>query len=388
MIIFERNISEQEKGWIRIVVYNKEEELSDLREEWNALLQKIPSASIYLTWDWALACWKVFGRDCQLFIVAAYEEDILVGLAPFWISHKLAKRIFSYKTLELIPGSPSLLGGDHLDIMAVPEKRSAIIGAMLHSVMAGSWDVLRWESIPASSPNIGALAAAFQKGKITYDLKPASICPYITLPDSWEEFLTLQCSAKFRRSIRYAIKRLDTEHSTSLVRADSPQDFSHGLKRLEDLHEERWGEKSLFRQDDFRTFHREIARAFSARGWLRLYLLIVDGKEVAVNYGFRYGPTFFGYQTGWKKNWEKFSVGTVLLAKVIQVELGEGAREFDLARGADEYKFHWTSDFREELQLNAYRPSWRARLIHFSAFCQNWQTRLVRRGQSLVTLRR
>jgi CelD/BcsL family acetyltransferase involved in cellulose biosynthesis len=365
MTVPAKNVSQLEAAQIRIVVYTEEEELYRLREEWDALLQKVSSANIYLTWEWAFACWKIFGRDCRLFLVAAYEGDQLVGLAPLRISRKLGKGVLPYNTLEFIPGSPSLIGGDHLDIMVVPEKRSAIIGVMLHSIIAGSWDVLRWESIPASSPNMGALATAFQKGKITYGLKPASICPYITLPDSWEESLALLPSAKFRRNVRYSIRKLDRDHSTSIVRADSPQDFSYGLKRLENLHEERWGKESIFRQRGFRAFHEEVAKAFSLRGWLRLYLLIVDGEEVAANYAFRYGSTLFGYQVGWKKAWEKYSVGTVLLAKVIQQELAQGAREIDLARGAQAYKFRWTSDFREEVRLTAYCPSWRGRLVHW-----------------------
>jgi CelD/BcsL family acetyltransferase involved in cellulose biosynthesis len=100
-------------------------------------------------------------------------------------------------------------------------------------------------------------------------------------------------------------------------------------------------------------------------GWLRLYLLIVDGEEVAANYGFRYGSTFSGYQVGWKKAWEKYSVGTVLLAHVIQQELAHGAREFDLSRGEDAYKFFWTSDFRDDVHITAYRPSWRGHLVRW-----------------------
>jgi hypothetical protein len=388
MVIPAQGISQPESVRIRIVVYDKEEQLYQLREEWDALLKKIPTAGIYLTWEWALACWRVFGRDCQLFLLAAYDGDKLVGLAPLRSTLKSGKLINTYTVLELIPGSPLILGADHLDIIAIAEKRPLIIGAMAKSILALSWDMLRWVSIPASSPNMVFLAEAFHSEKITLRIKPISICPYITLTDNWEEFLELRCSARFRKAIRYAIRRLESDYSVSLIRMDSPQDFLAGLKSLEFLHEERWGEMNLFRQAGFRAFHEEISQTFSLRGWLRIYLLIVDGKEVAVNYGFRYGSTFFGYQAGWKKGWGNHSVGNVLLAKVIQRELIEGAREIDLARGDEEYKFHWAHDSREDVQLIAYRRSWQARLLHFSAFLSNQRDRLLQLGSSMVSSKR
>ena len=380
--------SKVEGDKIRIVVYKTEQEFRGLQSQWNALLQKISSASIYLTWEWAFACWKVFGVNCELFLVAAYDADLLIGLAPFWISRRHGERLFSYKALEYIPGCQPLLGADHLDIIVAQENGPAILGPMLRAVTAGAWDVLRWESMPASSPSVGVLRATLEQARISGGRGLTSICPYISLPGSWEDYLREQCSPKFRRTIRHAVRRLGTEHSAALIRADSPEEYSLGLKQLEKLHEERWGTASLFHQEGFRNFHEDVARAFSLKGWLRVYILRVDGRDVAVNYGYRYGSTFYGYQTGWTKNMESLSVGTVLLAKVIQQELEQGATEIDLARGAEAYKFHWTSSAREEAQLSAYRPNWRGRVLEFDARRSDWRARLAHWRRSFFAARK
>jgi hypothetical protein len=366
-----------ESNQVKIVLYEEDDDLYQLREKWEILLQKVPSAGIFLTWEWTIACWSIFGKDCQLFLLAAYEENELVGLAPLRISHKRFLGIHIFKTLEFIPGSPRILGADHLDIIAIPEKRSAIVATMLNYIIASSWDFLIWGSIPDISPNIVVLTRAFEKERITYDLKPAYISPYISLPDSWDEYFTVQCSAEYQRTVKRAIRNLERDHSTSIIRVDSPQDFSLGLSTLEDLHGERWGKKSLFRIRGFLPLHEEVARAFSLRGWLRSYFLIVNGEEVAALYGFRYGATFFYYQAGRKRDWESYSVGTILMAKVIQQELGQGAKEIDLGRGNEAYKFHWTSHFREDLQLTAYRSSWQTHLVHFTTNLHNLRAKLA-----------
>jgi CelD/BcsL family acetyltransferase involved in cellulose biosynthesis len=387
MIVARQDHTKAEGDKIRIVVYKTEAQFRNLRSEWTALLRRIPSAGIYLTWEWVFSCWKVFGANCQLFLIAAYDGESLVGLAPFWISQTRRGKHLSYQALEYIPGCHPLLGADHLDLIVVEQNGDAVLGCMLQPLTGAPWDILAWDGIPAASPSLGALRARFAQAHISYRTPQTSICPYITLPDSWEDYLTGQCSPKFRRTIRHAIRRLETEHSISFIRADSLEDYTLGLEQLEKLHEERWGAASLFHQKGFRQFHEEVARAFALKDWLRIYVLRVDGRDVAVNYGFRYGSTFYGYQTGWTRDMESLSVGTVLLAKVIQEELVQGAKEIDLARGAEAYKFHWTSNAREEVRVNAYRPNWRGRVLLFDAWQADGRARVAHWRRSFFSRR-
>ena len=53
------------------------------------------------------------------------------------------------------------------------------------------------------------------------------------------------------------------------------------------------------------------------RGWLRLWVLEADGKAVAAWYGFRFAQIDWYYQSGRDPDWERQSVGFVLLAHTI-----------------------------------------------------------------------
>ena len=91
-----------------------------------------------------------------------------------------------------------------------------------------------------------------------------------------------------------------------------------------------------------------------ARGWLRLFVLRLNGKPAASLYGFRYNGVFYFYQSGFDPAYRKHSVGLVTMALTIKAALEEGAEECDLLHGGEEYKFHWTHAVREIGQLVVY----------------------------------
>ena len=62
-----------------------EDKLPDsVGEEWNGLLSDSSADTIFLTWEWILCWWQVYGAKYQLALTLVYNEsDKLVGAAPF-----------------------------------------------------------------------------------------------------------------------------------------------------------------------------------------------------------------------------------------------------------------------------------------------------------------
>jgi CelD/BcsL family acetyltransferase involved in cellulose biosynthesis len=92
------------------------------------------------------------------------------------------------------------------------------------------------------------------------------------------------------------------------------------------------------------------------RGWLRLYVLRLDGRPAASLYGFKYGPVFYFYQSGLDPSFEKQSVGLVIMGLAIQKAIEEGAEEYDFLHGGESYKFLWARGTRELTRLELYPP--------------------------------
>ena len=118
------------------------------------------------------------------------------------------------------------------------------------------------------------------------------------------------------------------------------------MRTLGELHEARWGAEGSGRlQRRPRRFPPGLRRAALERGWLRLWLAEVDGKAVAAWYGFRFGDAEWYYQSGRDPDWDKDSVGLVLLAHTIREAFDDGLRTYRLLRGGESYKDRFaTSD--------------------------------------------
>ena len=110
------------------------------------------------------------------------------------------------------------------------------------------------------------------------------------------------------------------------------------------------------------AFHREFVDLAAGRGWLRLLILWVDNAPAAAIYGLRYGKTFYFYQSGFDPTYGKQSVGLVMMGLAIKAAIEEGASEYDLLHGAEEYKFHWANQVRDLGRVEFYPPNAEGRI--------------------------
>jgi CelD/BcsL family acetyltransferase involved in cellulose biosynthesis len=112
------------------------------------------------------------------------------------------------------------------------------------------------------------------------------------------------------------------------------------LDDLFSLHSMRWPGSSFA---GLEPFHREFAATALRNGWLRLWILEVDGVAAAAWYGFRYANTEHYYQSGWHPAFAADSVGQVLLMHTIRAALEDGVSEYRFGRGGESYKYHYAN---------------------------------------------
>lgn len=122
-----------------------------------------------------------------------------------------------------------------------------------------------------------------------------------------------------------------------------------GMTALFDLHQKRWNARWLpgvLGSKRVQAFHRDVAHAFLANGWLRLHLLTVDGTIRAALYCFTWGRSTYYYLGGFAPELSKYSLGTLLTGKAIRMAIEEGCAEFDFLRGNEDYKYRWLPEVR------------------------------------------
>jgi CelD/BcsL family acetyltransferase involved in cellulose biosynthesis len=153
----------------------------------------------------------------------------------------------------------------------------------------------------------------------------------------WEEFLAGR-STNLRQQVRRRERRLARGHDMRFRLVDDADALPAALDALFALHQSRWADAGATDFARTQQFHRAFAARALERGWLRLWLLEVDDHPVAVWYGFRFGGADWYYQSGRDPDWERYSVGAVLLAHTIRDCVEAGLPRYLLLRGDEPYK--------------------------------------------------
>jgi CelD/BcsL family acetyltransferase involved in cellulose biosynthesis len=198
----------------------------------------------------------------------------------------------------------------------------------------GGWDVFVGEEMPAQERWSTLLGGRVMRreGSPLLDIARAG---------SWEDFLgTL--SSKTRKNMRYHERRLEREHGLRFRLADDPERLQADLDTLFRLHRSRWAGESVF-TGRAEPFHRDFAAAALERGWLQLWFLELDGEPVAASHNFRFAGAECDYQGGRDPDWERYSVGFVLLTMLLRRAFEDGLREYRMLRGGEQWKYRFAS---------------------------------------------
>jgi CelD/BcsL family acetyltransferase involved in cellulose biosynthesis len=113
-------------------------------------------------------------------------------------------------------------------------------------------------------------------------------------------------------------------------------------------------------QDGVHRFYGTLAERCADRGWLRLYLLLLDGQPVAHIFGAVYGNTYYALKTSFDEAYQHLSPGAVLVAHAIRDAFAQGFSTVDLLGQPSRWKNEFATGMREQVDLclvsaNAFR---------------------------------
>jgi CelD/BcsL family acetyltransferase involved in cellulose biosynthesis len=356
------------------------EEFFKLRDEWNALLESSASPGVFLTHEWLSTWWKHLSEGRKLSILSARDGGKLIGILPLTIHAPQYARMMP-RVAEFI-GS-GVIGSDYLDAIIERGRECDVLPAFAEELRR--WGLmLQLSALRRQSCVVAGLPHLLRQDRWTALETRINVCPFINLRNhTWETYLaTLGSNQRYNYN-----RRVRTLHKTFDVRLDTirfTSDAERGLDAVIALHHKRWssvGASEAFQTPAVIAFHQEFVQLAAARGWLRLLILSLNNVSAAALYGLRYGSTFYFYQSGFDPVYSRHSVGLVMMGLAIKGALEEGAAEYDLLHGDEEYKFHWARDQRELARLEVYPPHARARIyrraIHFNRAARRMARRML-----------
>ncbi len=321
-------------------IYNTFNPLSKIKNNWNQLLQLSASHVPFLRFEYLQTWWETRGggewpEDSQLIIIAAYEDDRLLGAAP----------LFHTRNKE---GKPALMFvgaievSDFLDFIALPEGLPDFIKGMLDVLISDqsipAWEVLDLYNILEDSPSFKSLSSEAEIRGWHYQKSPLQPSPYIPLPDDFETYLA-GIDKKQRHEIRRKLRNVEQSLSEgSLYITQSEDQLNSDVETFINMMAQDPNKKD-FLTPQMRQHIRNTAQTAFNEGWLQLAFFTLDGGKAAANMSFIFNDRLWLYNSGWDWDFREFSPGWVLLANLIQWAVEQGINEFDFMRGDEDYKY-------------------------------------------------
>ena len=111
---------------------------------------------------------------------------------------------------------------------------------------------------------------------------------------------------------------------------------------------------SRYDEHEMYKFEQDVCFFVSQQGYLRIFILYLNGKPVSVFSGFIHNNKLFGDVFAHDPEYRKYSVGNVVLGYCIEYCINEGLTELDLSRGNESYKYKWNGIEKKTIHLKIF----------------------------------
>jgi CelD/BcsL family acetyltransferase involved in cellulose biosynthesis len=345
---------------LTISVHESLESLDHLRPEWDALLSEYPHSTIFSTYEWLVPWWRAFGGEDRLLVLTFRDaSSALVGLAPLALT---TRRAFPVRLRFLRLMGDGSHDSDNLDLPVRSGWETAFSQALLDWMQRNAelWDVCELNALPSQSAVGAKLLQDLGQRKWKYFVSTRSQT-VVELAESWESYLK-GISSKERGKIGLRTRRLEKRYEVRIRRCAEEGEIDALLGALYALHGKHWELRGLpgtLHSPARRQFYQELAPLLLARRRLEFWVLELQGKIVAAQFGLRHGTTVFSLQEGFDPDYAADSVGYVLRSRVLKQLIADGVRRYDFLGGTDESKMRWGAEVGSYLNLHFARPlSW------------------------------
>jgi CelD/BcsL family acetyltransferase involved in cellulose biosynthesis len=338
-----------------------------LADVWNDTVIRSDTDFPFLTHQWFSCCLQACQQFSGLMVLLVRQQGEVVGIAP------LVRRKGKLGTIPV--RLVSLIGGDHRfkNSFILTKQDPGILEAVYNAVReACRYDMFNLNMIPRSS-HMHASVSAFSAGHGIRCYETADdISPFIRIEHSWDDYLKTR-SGRLRQKMNYVSRlfRRAGHHEIVEYRCDSLDD---AIRDLEQVSHRSWkfnaGSAIISKPDNRRFFH-FLTRTAAAQGWLRLWMLKIEGQPAAFAYNLEYKGRTYALKIEFDEHYRHFSPSEFLYTHAIKDSFERGLKEYDWLGTVQPYKMKWTSLSRPHSRILLFNDALYGDLLYY------WKTSFV-----------
>lgn len=293
--------------------------------DWEGLVVESSTASFFQTKEWLKLWVKHWGKMGEVRIYAVFNNDDLVGIAPFQITNKIN-----------ILGVPDPSAGGSLsdfgDIIAMDGREKEVWEAVIGELRSRNQELrinnIELNFIREESPSFGILQELGGKAE------EMEVSPYIDLPKTWDEYLST-LPRHDRHEIRRKMRKADEEGVIKVCDEINTQNINDFFRLMIASNEN----KHKFLSGEMKNFFSEVIGILGHKQLLTLCFLRYNNENIASILLMYQKNEVLLYNSGFDPKYSFLSPGLILNAYVIRRAIEEGKGRFDFLRGGEKYKY-------------------------------------------------
>ena len=350
---------------IRIEVLTEFPAQTEWAEAWTALMEHAGNDEVFCAYEWMKACAE-FDREGQPLILTGYDQERLIGLAPF-TRRRIRRGVVTSRVIEFL----ALPWADYCDVIAAPETRAEFIEQCLAYLQheAEPWDELRLGNLAEGSLTANLFSELARARGWHAQTQTTNIGPVLDLAHTdnaaLDELLEKKGVARKAKTLarkgklEFKIAREQTEVQLLL------QDFYR-------FHTVRYliaGEPSIFDPKSSASLCRLfelLTTNLSPLGKVCVPALLLDDQPIALYVGFEHRDCLTLYAATFDAGIIGTSPGEILAWEVARYCRAAGIKKLDFGIGDESYKFRFTNTLRRNCELVIHRGTLQS---HASSAC-------------------
>lgn len=329
---------------IRVEAIQDTAAFSALKSNWNSLVEHSIHPQPFLLWEWMFTWWEVYQQSkYELLVLAVYDEDELVAIAPFYVDNAHWLMRGRLRMLGEGEAREDEVVSHYPDVIALDSHRKETVKALVDYLLSHEkkWTLGQFRFMLGDSV-LCEMQQSLSDGFDHYTVS-SSQSYAIKLPPTPEEYVN-SLSRSMRKQFRSRLTRMQNSGELKIVSAHEFDDPHEAMDILERLHRARWQARdssSIFDSIAFKTFHKTLLNRFLEQGIIDIRVMYHNGEAVAAVHNFNFKKRCYSYQSGFSSQDDKrYSPMVVFDILEIQALVTAGYLEYDYlsAEGDHSYK--------------------------------------------------
>jgi hypothetical protein len=327
---------------MEIGVINNYSDFKKLKNNWNILLDKCENKHIHSTYEWADTWWRHFGEGNKLFILAAFDEEEMIGIAPFIIKSigKFYNNTFKVKSLSFLADGFS----DKADFI-IPNNRKDVVNAFCEFIFKNKneWDEISLKQIDLDSPNYLNFINYFRlHSDFNFITEKLTGCPYLNLSGNFNDYYS-KLDGRFKKEIRRRLKKLQSERDINFqVESIISDKLLQEIYQLNFERQKKINKRSIFLHDIKWNFIQDIIKILNDKKNFKVFLLRDGEKLFTYSISFDFNKTINLWNTCYDVDYKNFSPGNLLIKHILEYCFENNYKACNFGPGEEEYKLSWT----------------------------------------------